>query len=65
MSHTPPEPPRPGPAGTAAAPPRTGVATVDEVLDDVAASSALPLEQQLPVLERAHERLRAALDDTA
>ena len=64
MSHTPSEPPRPAPPSAAAAP-RTGVAAVDEVLDDVAASSSLPLEQQLPVLERAHERLRAALDDTA
>jgi hypothetical protein len=31
----------------------------------VSASASLPLEAQMPVLERAHERLRAALDDTA
>lgn len=52
---------RPG----AATAPQTGVALIDGVLEDVRAASALPADEQVAVLERAHERLRAALDDTA
>ncbi len=44
--------------------PRTGVAGVDAVVDDVAALDARPLEEHGEVFEDAHERLRRALDDT-
>ncbi len=44
--------------------PRTGVAGVDAVVDDVAALDAKPLEDHVEVFEDAHERLRRALDDT-
>ncbi len=54
---------RAGRAGAAAAP-QTGLAVVDGVLEDVRAASALPADAQVAALEQAHERLRAALDDT-
>lgn len=44
---------------------RTGVADVDAVLDEVDAAAGLPVEEQVAVFERAHERLRRALDGHA
>jgi hypothetical protein len=43
-------------------PERTGVPAVDAVLDEVDAAVALPVDEQVAVFERAHERLRSALD---
>lgn len=42
--------------------PRTGNATVDEVLEELDGLADLPLEDHVPVFERAHEKLRSALD---
>lgn len=42
--------------------PRTGDPAVDEVLDELAGLADLPLEEHVPVFERAHEKLRSALD---
>ena len=40
----------------------TGVAAVDQVLDDVAGAEHLPVKEHVAVFERAHEQLRRALD---
>ena len=40
----------------------TGVAAVDQVLADVAAVSGTPVAGHVAVFERAHDRLRRALD---
>lgn len=42
---------------------RTGVASVDRVLDELDAIDELPLEEHVPAFERAHDGLRSALDD--
>ena len=42
--------------------PTTGVPAVDEVVAEVDALDQRPLEEHLATFERAHERLRAALD---
>lgn len=42
--------------------PTTGVVAVDEVLIDVQALDARPVEEHVAVFEQAHERLRRALD---
>jgi hypothetical protein len=42
--------------------PATGVPAVDEVVAEVDALDDRPLEEHLATFERAHERLRAALD---
>ncbi len=49
--------------GTVAVPPSTGVAGVDAVLGDLAAAFSLPVAEQAPAVERAHDRLRRALDE--
>ena len=41
---------------------RTGMPSVDAVLDEVAALSARPVPEHVAVFERAHEQLRRALD---
>lgn len=46
-----------------AAPPSTGVATVDAALSDLAAALDLPVAEQVAAVERGHERLRRALDE--
>ncbi|GAA1975845.1 hypothetical protein GCM10009798_41390 [Nocardioides panacihumi] len=46
-------------------PVRTGVPAVDAVLDDVDTAADLPVDEQVAVFERAHERLRRALDGQA
>jgi hypothetical protein len=43
--------------------PRTGVPSVDSVLDDLEGLDSTPLAEQQAAFERAHDRLRAALDD--
>jgi hypothetical protein len=54
---------------TPAAPPahrgRTGVSAVDRVGDEVERLEEVPIEEHLPVFERAHASLRAALDDVS
>ena len=45
-----------------AAPERTGVPAVDELLDEVAALADRPVSEHVAVFESAHERLRRALD---
>lgn len=40
----------------------TGVEAVDRVLAEVAALADAPVDQHVPVFERAHDRLRRALD---
>jgi len=40
----------------------TGVEAVDRVLEEVAALADAPVDQHVPVFERAHEQLRRALD---
>lgn len=40
----------------------TGVASVDEVLADVAAVADAPVSDHVAVFERAHDQLRRALD---
>ena len=47
---------------SSADPTRTGVASVDAVLDELAGIDALPLEEHVDAFERAHESLRSALD---
>lgn len=42
--------------------PSTGNALVDQVVAEVTALRELPLDQHVPVFERAHEQLRHALD---
>jgi hypothetical protein len=42
--------------------PATGVPAVDAALAEVEGVEALPLEEQLAAFERAHDRLRSALD---
>lgn len=42
---------------------RTGVPSIDRVLDDVDGLDGAPLEEHLAVFERAHHGLRAALDE--
>jgi hypothetical protein len=44
-------------------PPRTGVPRVDAVLADVEGLDDVPLEEHPAAFERAHESLRAALDE--
>lgn len=39
-----------------------GITIVDEVLADIEAIDARPLEEHVTVFESAHERLRSALD---
>ena len=46
-------------------PERTGVPSVDAVLDEVDAAAGLPADEQVAVFERAHEQLRRALDGQA
>ena len=41
---------------------RTGMAAVDAVLDEVATLSERPVSDHVAVFERAHDRLRRALD---
>lgn len=43
-------------------PETTGVASVDQVLTDVAAVADRPVSEHVAVFERAHEQLRRALD---
>lgn len=43
-------------------PETTGVASVDQVLADVAAVVDIPVSEHVVVFERAHDRLRRALD---
>lgn len=45
-----------------APPVRTGVEEVDAVLDSVDGLDEVPVEEHVGVFERAHERLRGALD---
>jgi hypothetical protein len=42
--------------------PTTGVRAVDAALAEIEGVEALPLEEQLAAFERAHDRLRSALD---
>jgi hypothetical protein len=42
---------------------RTGVSSVDSVVDDVARLAGQPVEEHAAVYESAHERLRRTLDD--
>jgi hypothetical protein len=42
---------------------RTGVPAVDDVLADVDRLAEAPLDEHLGAYERAHQSLRAALDD--
>jgi hypothetical protein len=48
--------------GAEMAPTRTGVPSVDAVLDEVDDLDELPLDQHLATYERAHDTLRSALD---
>jgi hypothetical protein len=41
----------------------TGLASVDAVVESVAALEDRPVEEHVTVLEQAHEQLRRALDD--
>lgn len=41
----------------------TGMASVDDVVEAVAALEDRPVEQHVAVFEQAHEQLRRALDD--
>lgn len=41
---------------------RTGLATVDDVLDQVSGLAERPVPEHVAVFERAHEQLRRALD---
>lgn len=41
---------------------RTGVDSVDQVLDSLDGLDELPVEEHVEVFEQAHERLRGALD---
>ena len=43
-------------------PETTGVESVDQVLTDVAAIADAPVSDHVAVFERAHDRLRRALD---
>ncbi len=43
-------------------PEATGVASVDQVLADVAAVADAPVSDHVEVFERAHDQLRRALD---
>ncbi|PKH39874.1 hypothetical protein SAMN05192575_11844 [Nocardioides alpinus] len=43
-------------------PETTGVESVDQVLADVAAIADAPVSEHVAVFERAHDRLRRALD---
>jgi len=45
--------------------PRTGVAAVDAVLDDLATLEELPVAEHAAVFEQAHARLRRALDESS
>ena len=45
--------------------PRTGTPEVDAVLEDVEAVAERPVTEHVAVFERAHERLRGALDRPA
>ncbi len=42
---------------------RTGMDSVDSVVDDVARLAGQPVEEHVQVFESAHERLRRTLDD--
>lgn len=44
---------------------RTGVESVDRVLDSLDALGELPVEEHVAVFEQAHDRLRGALDAPA
>lgn len=44
---------------------RTGVESVDRVLDSLDGLGDLPVEEHVAVFEQAHERLRGALDAPA
>ena len=57
--------PAPESSEPATEPTRTGVASVDAVLDDLSALDELPLEEHLAAFEKAHGSLRAALDADA
>ena len=63
--HVPPEGPDPRAETEGARPEarRTGVPRVDAVLADVEGLDDLPLEQHPAAFERAHDSLRAALDE--
>lgn len=52
----------PGPDERAPDDLRTGVASVDAVLAEVAGLEARPVDEHVAVFERAHEQLREALD---
>ncbi len=41
----------------------TGLASVDSVVESVAALEGRPVEEHVAVFEQAHEQLRRALDD--
>jgi hypothetical protein len=43
-------------------PVRTGVASLDGILDDVEGLGDVPVDQHVETFERAHEALRGALD---
>ncbi len=45
-----------------AEPPRTGVPTIDQVLEDVDRLDELPLAEHLSAFERAHDALRSELE---
>lgn len=55
----------PRPARSEASYEPTGVAEVDGVLADVAAMTSAPVADHVEVFEKAHERLRRALDAPA
>ncbi len=42
---------------------RTGMHSVDSVVDDVARLAGQPVQEHVEVFESAHERLRRTLDD--
>ena len=47
-----------------AAPDRTGLTSVDDVVASVDALDGRPLDEHAEVYEQAHQRLRRALDET-
>jgi hypothetical protein len=54
--------PAPDPAARSAETVRTGVPSVDRILEDLATIDALPLEEHVTAFEHAHDALRSALD---
>lgn len=54
--------PTPSADPAATSEPSTGVPAVDEVLASLEHLPSLPVDEHLPIFERAHEQLRRALD---